>query len=225
METHISYQLLSLRILLRVRANRTDTARLYLHVMLKLIPVRIHQRREMRGRIKKMRIFITNSRPRQDPSSIRIQPGPSASTTQSTSASCTFNNQTIASGSSVTVYQSSSVPAGQQCVSQQRTCTNGTLSGSFTNSSCVVASASATPNLTVISVGNVTTVSVNRNGMTAPNIPIAEVPACVDHRRRMEGISFSDRLYLSLCLPRQSPQRIDIAPIAILRSYRGGPIA
>ena len=53
--------------------------------------------------------------------------------------SCTFNGQTVAHGASVTAYQASSVPAGNQCISEQRTCNNGTLTGSYINSSCTVA--------------------------------------------------------------------------------------
>ena len=49
-------------------------------------------------------------------------------------ASCTLNGVTVLSGASVTAYQSAT-PTGA-CVSEQRTCTNGTASGSFANSSC-----------------------------------------------------------------------------------------
>ena len=59
--------------------------------------------------------------------------------------SCTFNGQTIASGSSVTAYQASSVAAGQTCAAQTRTCQNGSLSGSYTNASCTVQSGSSVP--------------------------------------------------------------------------------
>lgn len=52
--------------------------------------------------------------------------------------SCTFNGSTVAHGQSVTAYQSSSVPNGYSCVSQTRTCNNGTLSGSYTYPSCTV---------------------------------------------------------------------------------------
>ncbi|MBI5405815.1 hypothetical protein HY972_02155, partial [Candidatus Kaiserbacteria bacterium] len=45
---------------------------------------------------------------------------------------------TIAGGSSVTAYQSPSVVFPAACVSQTRTCSNGTLSGSYTNQSCTV---------------------------------------------------------------------------------------
>lgn len=56
--------------------------------------------------------------------------------------SCTFNGKTIASGSSVTAYLASSVPAGQTCKSQVRACSNGTLSGTYANASCSVQVAS-----------------------------------------------------------------------------------
>ncbi len=76
--------------------------------------------------------------------------------TVQTASGCSFNSQTIASGSSVTAWQSSSVANGQQCVSQRRTCSNGTLSGSYTNISCTVQSATTSP-----SISNVTTAPTN----------------------------------------------------------------
>ena len=56
--------------------------------------------------------------------------------------SCTFNGKTIAGGSSVTAYLASSVPSGQTCKSQARTCSNGTLSGTYAYASCSVQVAS-----------------------------------------------------------------------------------
>src|SRR5690606_11400056 len=51
--------------------------------------------------------------------------------------------QSVAHGSSVTAYQSSTVPYGSSCTggsqSQTRTCNNGTLSGSYQYASCSVA--------------------------------------------------------------------------------------
>jgi peptidoglycan hydrolase-like protein with peptidoglycan-binding domain len=67
-----------------------------------------------------------------------------ASCAVGTAASCTFNGQTVASGASVTAYQSSSVAYGQICQQQIRTCSNSTLSGSYTNASCAVAAAACT---------------------------------------------------------------------------------
>jgi hypothetical protein len=53
-------------------------------------------------------------------------------------ASCTLNRKTIAHAETVTVFTSSSVPAGQSCKTEIRTCSNGTLSGSAIAESCVV---------------------------------------------------------------------------------------
>ena len=47
---------------------------------------------------------------------------------------------TLTHNSSVTAFQASSVAFGQSCQSEQRTCNDGTLSGSYTHSSCSVAS-------------------------------------------------------------------------------------
>ena len=58
----------------------------------------------------------------------------------STLSSCTFNSQTVAHGSSVTAYSASSVAYGSTCQSETRTCSDGTLSGSFTHASCTVES-------------------------------------------------------------------------------------
>jgi hypothetical protein len=62
-----------------------------------------------------------------------------ASCVPNTPAACSFNGQTYPSGTSVTAYKDASVDAGGTCTSQSRTCTNGALSGSYTNASCTVA--------------------------------------------------------------------------------------
>lgn len=51
-------------------------------------------------------------------------------------ASCTFNGQTVPSGTTVTAFQNSSTPVGQACVSEVRSCYNGNLSGTYTYGSC-----------------------------------------------------------------------------------------
>lgn len=58
-------------------------------------------------------------------------------------ASCTFNGQSVAHGVSVSAYQTSSVAYGSVCTAQTRTCTDGTLSGSYTNTTCTVAAAAS----------------------------------------------------------------------------------
>ncbi len=53
--------------------------------------------------------------------------------------SCLFNGEVILNGASVTAYLTSSVPFGNTCTSQTRTCTNGVLSRTYAFSSCEVA--------------------------------------------------------------------------------------
>ena len=59
-------------------------------------------------------------------------------TASSANASCSFNGQTIDDGSSISTYDAATVSDSSQCVSELRTCSNGTLSGSYTNTSCSV---------------------------------------------------------------------------------------
>ena len=56
-------------------------------------------------------------------------------------ATCSFNGQTIAHGASLTAYQVNSVAYGEECSSETRNCSNGTLGGTYSNSSCSVAAA------------------------------------------------------------------------------------
>lgn len=72
-------------------------------------------------------------------------------TQTTTNAPCTFNGQTVAHGASVTAYHAASVPAGQTCQSQTRTCSNGTLSGTYGYTSCTVAEPQQT--ITAVSLG------------------------------------------------------------------------
>lgn len=61
-----------------------------------------------------------------------------ASCTVGAAASCLFNGQTIAHGQTVTAFLNSSAGVGQTCQSQVRTCSNGVLSGTNQNATCVV---------------------------------------------------------------------------------------
>lgn len=49
---------------------------------------------------------------------------------------CSFNGMTVDDGQSITAYRDSSVPFGQSCESESRTCSDGQLSGSFTEELC-----------------------------------------------------------------------------------------
>jgi hypothetical protein len=65
-------------------------------------------------------------------------------------ASCTLPwGGTIAHGASVTAYQSPSVPASSSCVSESRSCNNGSLSGSYTFASCSVRPSTSCPSQTL----------------------------------------------------------------------------
>ena len=51
---------------------------------------------------------------------------------------CRFNNQTVSHGDSMDAFLNSSEELGTSCQAQQRTCTDGELSGSFSFASCTV---------------------------------------------------------------------------------------
>lgn len=56
-----------------------------------------------------------------------------------TNQSCTTPwNSSVAHGASVTAYQTVNVPYGQSCTSETRSCTSGTLSGSYIHSGCTI---------------------------------------------------------------------------------------
>lgn len=86
----------------------------------------------------------------------------------STPSSCTFNNQTVAHGNNVTAYQSSTVPFGQTCQSQVRTCADGALNGSYRYTSCTVGNYVSVPNITSITASDSTTLVVNGTGFGGP---------------------------------------------------------
>ena len=62
--------------------------------------------------------------------------GDFASCSVNAAASCLINGQTIPDGGSISLYLSASVGSGQNCTTENRVCSNGTLSGSATAASC-----------------------------------------------------------------------------------------
>ena len=58
---------------------------------------------------------------------------------------CLLEDHLVNNGGSITAYRVMSPPPGQKCVSDIQTCTNGTLSGSYLFSTCVVTSPGQTP--------------------------------------------------------------------------------
>lgn len=59
--------------------------------------------------------------------------------------SCQFNGQPVSHGASVTAYQAQTVQSPATCVSETRTCTNGSLSGSYQYAACTVGGFSLRP--------------------------------------------------------------------------------
>lgn len=75
---------------------------------------------------------------------------------------------TINHGASVTAHQASGVAAGQSCVSESRSCSNGTLSGSYVYENCTVAPTcllSASP--TSVNNGQSTTLTWSSSGASS----------------------------------------------------------
>ena len=69
-----------------------------------------------------------------------ITPATYPSCTVAAAASCSSPCGTIAHGATCTAYAASSVACGNTCSSQTRICSNGILSGSYMNASCVITS-------------------------------------------------------------------------------------
>ncbi len=91
---------------------------------------------------------------------------------------CSFNNSVVSDGTSVIAYQNSSVESGSTCVSEQRTCTNGALSGSYNYGSCQVAqAASCLFNGETVVSGNSITAYTTAN-VAAGSTCAAEVRTC-----------------------------------------------
>lgn len=96
-------------------------------------------------------------------------------------ASCTFNGNTIPSGNSVTAYQTPLVTFPATCQSQIRTCTDGTLSGSYAYPSCSVtipagsiSSFTATPSR--VHPGGSTTLTWSTANMASCTVTSSDTP-------------------------------------------------
>ncbi|KYG62960.1 hypothetical protein AZI87_17010 [Bdellovibrio bacteriovorus] len=67
---------------------------------------------------------------------IIISGKPSPHPIASPGALCSLNGQTLSDGQSITLYASETVPFGQNCQSETRTCINGVLTGSYGATQC-----------------------------------------------------------------------------------------
>lgn len=111
---------------------------------------------------------------------LAMAPSVSLALTAVAGQSCTFNQTTIASGGSVTAYQNSTVAAGQVCVSEQRTCQDGVLSGSYNYASCQVnASASCLFDGQTLASGE-TVIAYYSNSIELGGECISENRTCTD---------------------------------------------
>lgn len=68
----------------------------------------------------------------------RVQFADSPSVKSASTASCSFNGQSLVEGQSVTAYLTSAVDPGSSCSSEMRTCSSGALSGSYNYATCSV---------------------------------------------------------------------------------------
>lgn len=117
-----------------------------------------------------------------------------ASCTQGSAGSCLFNGQTYAHGQSVTAYQSSTVPYGQSCVSQQRTCNNGTMSGSYQYGSC-------NPNSAQACLFNGQTVAHGQSVTAYASSTVAYGQTCSSQSRTCNNGTLSGSYSYSSCNP------------------------
>ena len=92
-------------------------------------------------------------------------------------ASCLFNGQTIAHGQNVMGYLAPSVDAGATCKQETRTCENGSLSGSYFFSSCVVEEQEPTP---LPEVTDPTTPPASSTPTTSSTPTVSETPIPTD---------------------------------------------
>lgn len=95
-------------------------------------------------------------------------------------AKCSFAGGSILNGGTVTTYQSATVPFGSSCASEIRTCSNGTLTGTYTNANCTVVDAKACTSSTFGTVAHGASVSAYQSQTTAtPDVQcISEARTC-----------------------------------------------
>ena len=121
-----------------------------------------------------------------------------ATITVTPAANCSFNGQTVLHGQSVTAYKDPTVAYGQSCNSQNRTCNNGNLTGSFAYSSCTVGPpGSCTFNGQTIAHGSSVT------AYQQPNVPYGQ--SCNPQTRMCTNGSLSGSYQHSSCTPAGPP--------------------
>lgn len=71
--------------------------------------------------------------------------GPNGCLPSPSAKSCSFNGSTITHKGSVKAFKTASVPNGSSCLAETRICNNGSLSGTYTSSTCKVEVAPSSP--------------------------------------------------------------------------------
>ncbi len=92
--------------------------------------------------------------------------------------SCTLDGEAVTNGASITAYENSTVPYGSSCVSETRTCSDGTLSGSYQYASCAVSHQSCTLDGTTVAHGDSHTFYLSQVG--SPCSSLAQSRTCTD---------------------------------------------
>jgi hypothetical protein len=92
--------------------------------------------------------------------------------------SCAWDGGSVTNGESVTAYQASTVPYGSSCVSQTRTCSDGTLSGTYAYASCEVSHQACTQDGATIEHGESHTFYLSQVG--APCSSVSQSRTCTD---------------------------------------------
>jgi len=108
--------------------------------------------------------------------------------------SCVFNGNTISHGDSVTAYQNGSVPFGQACQSEQRTCTNGVLGGTYQSNSCAPAAAN-----TCIFAGNTISHGDSVTAYVGYSVPFGET--CQTQQRTCTNGVLTGTYQAASCAP------------------------
>lgn len=117
-------------------------------------------------------------------------------------ANCNFNGQTVYHGQSVTAFANSSVPFGQVCSSENRTCNNGSLSGSYGSSSCSVAPAPTYASCTDW-YGNVIPHGSGRTAFAASSVPYGQ--SCASEWRTCNNGTFTGSYGFPSCTVEPAP--------------------
>ncbi len=131
-------------------------------------------------------------------------------------ASCQFNGANIAHGQMVTAFSSSTVPYGQVCMSENRLCNNGALSGTYVFATCNVQAAKNC-------MFNGTSLASGQTVTAFQNSTVAAGAICQSETRTCTDGNLSGSYNYSTCTP-QAPMNCtfagqNIASGASVRAY------